>query len=165
MSAPVPEGSAAAGEADPVSTGADPSVVGPYLAEVLGEPGWSQCSVSLISGGKSNLTYEVSAEPGSVVLRRPPLAAVLPTAHDMGREYRVQSALVDTPVPVAHMRHLCTDESALGATFYVMDKVEGHVLRGELPPGFADDPAERRRMADALVDVLVAIHAVPTTGD
>src|SRR3954454_37552 len=164
MSAPVPEGSAAAGEADPVSTGADPSVVGPYLAEVLGDPGWSTCSVSLISGGKSNLTYEVRAEPGSVVLRRPPLAAVLPTAHDMRREYRVQSALADTPVPVATMRHLCTDKAVLGANFYVMDKIDGHVLRGELPPGFAEQTEDRTRMADALVDVLVAIHAVPTTG-
>src|SRR3954449_12808638 len=144
MSAPVPEGAAAGGEADPVSTGADPSVVGPYLAEVLGDPGWAACSVSLISGGKSNLTYEVRAEPGSVVLRRPPLAAVLPTAHDMGREYRVQSALADTPVPVARVLHLCTDESVLGAPFYLMDKVDGHVLRGELPAGFADSADERR---------------------
>jgi aminoglycoside phosphotransferase (APT) family kinase protein len=164
MSGPVPDGSASGGTADPVSTGADPAVVGPYLAEVFGDPGWATCSVSLISGGKSNLTYAVSAEPGAVVLRRPPLAAVLPTAHDMGREYRVQSALADTPVPVARVRHLCTDESVLGAPFYVMDKVDGHVLRGELPPGFAEDPDERARMADALVDVLVAIHAVPITG-
>src|SRR3954454_11252425 len=145
MSAPVPEGSAAGGDPDPVSTGADPSVVGPYLAEVLGDPGWSACSVSLISGGKSNLTYEVRGEPGSVVLRRPPLAAVLPTAHDMGREYRVQSALADTPVPVPPVRHLCTDEDVLGATFYVMDRVDGHVLRGELPDGFADGPDERQK--------------------
>jgi aminoglycoside phosphotransferase (APT) family kinase protein len=82
----------------------------------------------------------------------------------MGREFRVQSALADTPVPVPLVRHLCTDEEVLGAPFYVMDKVDGHVLRGDLPPGVADGPAERQRLADALVDVLVAIHAVPTTG-
>jgi aminoglycoside phosphotransferase (APT) family kinase protein len=157
-------GAAGASDADVVSTGADPSVVGPYLARVLDEPGWNECSVSLISGGKSNLTYEVDSAAGSLVLRRPPLAAVLPTAHDMGREFRVQSALADTPVPVPRVRHLCTDESVLGAQFYVMDKVDGHVLRGELPPGFADGPAERKKLADALVDVLVQIHGVPTTG-
>jgi aminoglycoside phosphotransferase (APT) family kinase protein len=150
---------------DVVSTGADPAIVGPYLAEVLDEPAWTDCAVSLISGGKSNLTYEVTGPPGSVVLRRPPLAAVLPTAHDMGREYRVQSALADTPVPVPRVRHLCTDDSVLGAPFYVMDKVDGYVLRGELPPGFADGPTERQKLADALVDVLVAIHTVPTTGE
>jgi aminoglycoside phosphotransferase (APT) family kinase protein len=147
-----------------VSTGADPAVVGPYLASVFDEPAWTECSVSLISGGKSNLTYEVTSGAGSLVLRRPPLAAVLPTAHDMGREYRVQSALADTPVPVPLVRHLCTDESVLGAPFYLMDKVDGHVLRGELPAGFADSDGDRTRMADALVDVLVAIHAVPTDG-
>jgi aminoglycoside phosphotransferase (APT) family kinase protein len=149
---------------DLVSTGADPAVVGPYLAGVLDEPGWTDCAVSLISGGKSNLTYEVSAAPGTLVLRRPPLKAVLPTAHDMGREFRVQSALLDTPVPVPRVLHLCSDESVLGAPFYVMEKVDGYVLRGQLPSGFADEPAERQRLADALVDVLVAIHAVPTTG-
>src|ERR1700712_3813052 len=149
---------------DPVSTGADPAIVGPYLAKVLDEPGWGDCAVSLISGGKSNLTYEVTGAPGSVVLRRPPLAAVLPTAHDMGREYRVQSALADTPVPVPRVRHLCTDETVLGVRFYVMDKVDGLVLRGTLPDGYAESPDERKGMADALVDVLVAIHAVPTTG-
>lgn len=148
----------------PVSTGAAPDVVGPYLAGVLDDPGWTDCSVSLISGGKSNLTYQVTSPAGTVVLRRPPLAAVLPTAHDMGREYRVQAALADTPVPVPLVRHLCTDETVLGAPFYVMNKVDGHVLRGELPAGFAADEADRQRMADALVDVLVAIHAVPVTG-
>lgn len=148
----------------PVSTGAEPTTVGPYLARVLDEPGWEDCSVSLISGGKSNLTYEVTSSAGAVVLRRPPLAAVLPTAHDMGREYRVQSALADTPVPVPRMRHLCTDETVLGVQFYVMDKVDGLVLRGTLPDGYAQSPEERKRLADALVDVLVAIHAVPVTG-
>src|SRR4051794_22469683 len=148
----------------PVSTGAEPGTVGPYLARVLGDPAWEDCAISLISGGKSNLTYEVASSAGSIVLRRPPLAAVLPTAHDMAREFRVQSALQDTPVPVAKVLHLCTDTEVLGAPFYLMDKVDGHVLRSELPPGFADEPAERVAMADALVDVLVAIHAVPTTG-
>lgn len=148
----------------PVSTGAEPGTVGPYLAKVLDDPGWAECTVSLISGGKSNLTYEVSSPAGTVVLRRPPLAAVLPTAHDMGREYRVQSALADTPVPVPRVRHLCTDDTVLGVPFYVMDKVDGHVLRAALPEGFADAQEDRKRLADALVDVLVAIHAVPITG-
>jgi aminoglycoside phosphotransferase (APT) family kinase protein len=149
---------------EPVSTGAEPGIVGPYLATVLDDERWRQSSVALISGGKSNLTYEVASPAGSVVLRRPPLAAVLPTAHDMGREFRVQSALADTPVPVPRVRHLCTDETVLGVPFYVMDKVDGHVLRGSLPAGYAETDQDRKRMSDALVDVLVAIHAVPLTG-
>ena len=73
--------------------GAPPEIVGPYLAQVLGDAAWSTCEVALVSGGKSNLTYVVSSPAGEVVLRRPPLAAVLPTAHDMVREHRVISAL------------------------------------------------------------------------
>jgi aminoglycoside phosphotransferase (APT) family kinase protein len=66
--------------------GADPQVVGPYLAKVLGDSGWQYPTVTLIAGGKSNLTYRVDSPAGTVVLRRPPLGHVLPTAHDMGRE-------------------------------------------------------------------------------
>ena len=81
--------------------GASPEIVGPYLARVLGSPAWNECTVELIAGGKSNLTYAVtSSAAGEVVLRRPPLAAVLPTAHDMVREHRVLAALAGTPVPV-----------------------------------------------------------------
>ena len=60
--------------------GADPSVVGPYLACALNDPAWQQCTTTLIAGGKSNLTYRVDSPAGSVVLRRQPLGHVLPTA-------------------------------------------------------------------------------------
>ena len=79
----------------------------------------------LIAGGKSNLTYRVSDGTTSVVVRRPPLGHVLATAHDMGREYRVISALHDTPVPVPETYAWCSDESVLGAPFYVMSLVDG----------------------------------------
>ena len=149
---------------EPVSTGAAPDILGPHLARVLGDERWSSPSVALVAGGKSNLTYVVSSDAGRVVVRRPPLAAVLPTAHDMEREYRVLSALQDTPVPVPRVLDLCTDTAVLGAPFYVMDYVDGLVLREEIPAGYADEPAERERIADAVVDVLLAIHAVPIDG-
>ena len=142
------------------TAGAEPAVVGPYLADVLADPAWKTCDVTLIAGGKSNLTYRVDSAAGSVVLRRPPLGNVLPTAHDMAREHRVMSALAGTAVPVPRMRHFCSDASVLGQPFYVMDLVEGHIVRQEFPPGYADTEAERRTVCERLVDVLGALHQV-----
>src|ERR1051326_1385931 len=85
---------------EPIATGAEPEIVGPYLADVLHDARWRRSDVALISGGKSNLTYRVASDAGEVILRRPPLGHVLPTAHDMAREYRVQTALASTDVPV-----------------------------------------------------------------
>ena len=79
----------------------------------------------LIAGGKSNLTYRVTDGARSVVVRRPPLGHVLATAHDMGREYRVITALQDTAVPVPETYAWCADESVIGAPFYVMSLVDG----------------------------------------
>jgi aminoglycoside phosphotransferase (APT) family kinase protein len=140
--------------------GADPAVVGPYLAAALGDDAWRDCTVTLIAGGKSNLTFGVDSSAGSVVLRRPPLGHVLPTAHDMVREHTVMSALAGTPVPVPRMLHLCTDAEVLGQPFYVMQKVEGHVCRTDLPEGYADAPEQRRAVGEGLVDVLAALHEV-----
>src|SRR5207247_2741418 len=125
-----------------IAQGAEPEIVGPRLAEVLHDPRWQVCDVALIAGGKSNLTYRVASDAGEVVLRRPPLGHVLPTAHDMAREYRVQTALNGTAVPVPRPVALCPDPSVVGAPFYLMDYVDGAVLRtsedaGVLAPGQA----------------------------
>ncbi|HYT10547.1 MAG TPA: phosphotransferase family protein [Mycobacteriales bacterium] len=149
--------------AEPTPTrvpGADPAVVGPYLARVLDEAAWADCTVQAIAGGRSNLTYTVDSAAGSVVLRRPPLRAVRPTAHDMTREHRVLSALAGTAVPVPRPLHLCSDPDVLGAPFYVMERVDGVIARGSLPPGYADTPAEREAMTRGLVDVLAELHSV-----
>jgi aminoglycoside phosphotransferase (APT) family kinase protein len=134
--------------------------VGPYLAEALGDPAWSEPTVTLVAGGKSNLTYRVDSPAGSVVLRRPPLGHVLPTAHDMGREHRVMSALAGTAVPVPAMRHFCADASVLGQPFYVMELVEGHIVRSQFPEGYAETTEQRRQVCERLVDVLGALHRV-----
>ena len=142
------------------TSGADPAVVGPYLARVLGDEAWLTPTVTLIAGGKSNLTYRVGSPAGQVILRRPPLGHVLPTAHDMTREYTAMAALAGTPVPVPRMLHLCRDPDLLGQPFYVMEAVEGHVCREGLPPGYADEPAQRRAIGEGLVAVLGDLHNV-----
>ncbi|GAA4520952.1 MULTISPECIES: phosphotransferase family protein [Nonomuraea] len=120
-----------------------------------GEP----LSVSLISGGRSNLTYLIETGERRVVLRRPPLGHVLPTAHDMAREWRVISALAPTPVPVPGPVAFCADEDVIGAPFYLMEYVEGAAVRGREELG--DLPPEgTRRLSERLAEVLAAIHAV-----
>ena len=125
-----------------ITTGADPEIVGPLLADVLHDPRWLACDVALISGGKSNLTYRVACDAGELILRRPPLGHILPTAHDMGREYRVLTALDGTAVPVPRTLYL-GDE--LGAPFYVMERVLGHICRNALPDGYAETPRAAAR--------------------
>jgi aminoglycoside phosphotransferase (APT) family kinase protein len=78
----------------------------------------------------------------------------------MGREYRVITALADTGVPVPRTFHLGDAGSPLGAPFYVMERVVGHICRNALPPGYAETPDECRRVGEALVDVLADLHAV-----
>ena len=127
--------------------------------------------IQLIAGGRSNLTYRLTvsrlgAAPGSgaegarlLVLRRPPLGHVLPTAHDMSREFRVLSALAGTRVPVAPLVASCTDDEVIGAPFYVMEYVPGVVLRTH------DDTkdlteAQAAELSRLLAEMLAAIHGV-----
>ena len=133
--------------------------LGPAVAEAMGDDAWLKARAELISGGKSNLTFTLTSAAGELILRRPPTGELLPSAHDIGREARVQQGLARTGVPVA--RVMLHDEGALiGVPCYVMEKVPGHVIRGELPEGYASTPAERERMAFAFVDTLAALHAV-----
>jgi aminoglycoside phosphotransferase (APT) family kinase protein len=113
----------------------------------------------VLGGGKSNLTYLVTDGTEEWVLRRPPLWHVLDTAHDMRREFTVMRALAGSPVPVPRMVSLCTDESVLGAPFYLMEHVPGTVLRD---PALLEDLGPERlcTLVLATVDVLAALHAV-----
>jgi aminoglycoside phosphotransferase (APT) family kinase protein len=145
---------------EPIATGAEPDVVGTHLAAALHDARWIDCDVALIAGGKSNLTYRVASDAGEVVLRRPPLGNILPTAHDMVREYRVQTALQHTPVPVPRTLHLADGEGILGVPFYVMERVVGHVCRDRLPDGYAETSEARAAIGGALVDTLSDLHTV-----
>jgi aminoglycoside phosphotransferase (APT) family kinase protein len=114
-----------------------------------------------IAGGHSNLTYRVSDAVGrSWALRRPPLGKRLGSAHDMVREHRVVSALGRTEVPVAPVVGLCEDDAVNGAPFYVMEFVEGPVLRGLAEAAVFPREADRWAIGERVADTLVAIHAV-----
>ncbi|MEE4298465.1 MAG: phosphotransferase family protein [Pseudomonadales bacterium] len=115
---------------------------------------------SLIAGGHSNLTYAVTDATGERwVLRRPPLGHVLESAHDVGREHRIISALAGTAVPVAPTAGLCRDVGVNDAPFYVMRFVEGTVLHdAEHARGLPE--AERAALGEHVVEVLAALHAI-----
>jgi aminoglycoside phosphotransferase (APT) family kinase protein len=141
--------------------GIDPEALRPFFADSVPGYGGGTLSASRIEGGRSNLTYVVTEGDGGAawVLRRPPLGHVLPTAHDMGREFRLLSALDGTAVPVPHPIAQCTDPDIIGAPFYVMDLVDGLVVRT------ADDAAllteaQAAGTSRALVATLTAIHDV-----
>lgn len=88
-----------------------------------------ELTADVVEGGRSNLTYVVGDGRSRWVVRRPPLGHVLPTAHDMTREFRVISGLRDTAVPVPEALLLCEDADVVGAQFYVMSFVEGTPYR------------------------------------
>jgi aminoglycoside phosphotransferase (APT) family kinase protein len=113
----------------------------------------------LVAGGHSNLTYEVADDTSRWVLRRPPLGELRPTAHDMGREYRVMRALHGTAVPVPETTVLCDDAAILGAPFYLMAHVDGTVHRSREQTATLG-PALAREVSFALVDVLAELHAL-----
>ena len=118
-------------------------------------------SFELIAGGRSNMTFGVTDAAGRrLVLRRPPMSHVLASAHDMGREHRIISALQDTPVPVPETLGYCDDESVNERPFYVMDFVDGLILRSKDDTAARFDEAARRGIGENLVDVLAAIHDV-----
>ena len=138
-----------------VPAGVDLPRLTEHLAERVSLAG--PLSVELIHGGRSNLTYRLTDGRHDWVLRRPPLGNVLPSAHDMAREFRVLTALHGTDIPVPDPVLLCTDDAVLGAQFYVMSRVDGPVLRDA-----ADTrglrPEEARAAAAELIRVLAAIH-------
>lgn len=133
--------------------------LGPALVDATGQDAWLDATAELISGGKSNLTFILRSEAGELILRRPPTGELLPSAHDMGREAKVQRGLADTRVPVARIV-LHDDGDLIGIGCYVMEKVPGHVIRAGIPPGYATTPAEREQLAFAFVETLAALHAV-----
>ena len=129
-----------------------------WLSTALPDAG-TALSAELIAGGKSNLTYALSDGEREWVLRRPPLGHVLATAHDMGREFRVMSALRGTAVPVPRTDAFCEDPGVLGAPFYLMERCAGTPYRDATELD-ALGPDRTRTISTELVDTLAALHRI-----
>lgn len=134
----------------------DEAALEAYLGDRL--PGEGPIRVERHQAGHSNETFFLARDGSGWVLRRPPRGAFLPSAHDVLREFRVLDALKSTPVRVPRTLLACEDESIIGAPFYVMEKIEGVVIRNELPDFFTQE--HRARIGDELIDALVELHAV-----
>jgi len=132
-----------------------------YLASVLTD-GSGEISIAQFRKGHSNLTYLIDVGQRELVLRRPPFGAAIKSAHDMGREYSILSALDElydkAPKPI----HYCEDAEVIGAPFYLMERVSGVILRGNRPPRGLEISAETMRgIALAAVDNLATLHGLP----
>jgi len=115
--------------------------------------------IAQFPGGHSNLTYRLRFGGVDLVLRRPPLGPVPPTAHDMVREYRWLAA-IHPHFPLAPRVYLlCEDLDVVGVPFYVMERRTGIVVRTEEPPALRN-PAARRRLSESLIDTLASLHAI-----
>ena len=115
---------------------------------------------TLIAGGHSNLTYRFVDRAGEAyVLRRPPLGHILESAHDMGREHRIVSALADTDVPVPATFGLCDDTAVNGAPFYLM-KFVGGVVPHDVEAAATIPEAQRRSAGEHIIDVLATLHLI-----
>jgi aminoglycoside phosphotransferase (APT) family kinase protein len=136
-----------------------------YLSAVAPQVGEVQ-SVTQFPGGFSNLTYCLKTSENEYVLRRPPFGANIKSAHDMGREFKVLSLLKPVyskvPAPIVY----CENEDVLGAPFYIMERIQGVILRAANAPKLNLQPDVLRKASEALVDNLVALHSIDiyTTG-
>jgi len=120
--------------------------------------GAGDVEVTPVGDGHSNVTYALRRDGADVVLRRPPRGPLPPSAHDVLREARVLSALAGR-ARVPAVLAVCDDPAVIGAPFYVMERVEGHVVTRAVPAAL-DTPEDRRRIGEELVDALVEVHAV-----
>ena len=111
-------------------------------------------------GGHSNLTYLIRAGDREYVLRRPPLGPVAPKAHDMAREFRVLAAVHPVFPPAPRVFVLCEDPAVIGATFFLMERRHGVVLRRDIPAEFAHDPEFPRKASEGFIDCLAQLHAI-----
>jgi len=148
-------------EVAPIRTGEEIDVRA--LAEYLGgkvEGAEREVCVEQFPGGHSNLTYLVRAGHREYVLRRPPLGPVAPKAHDMAREFHVLKAVHPVFPPAPRVYLLCEDPAVIGATFFLMERRHGVVLRRDLPAESARDSSFPRKVSEGFIDCLAQLHSI-----
>ncbi len=137
----------------------DLSRVAAYLKDSI--PGLEgDVTLAQFPSGASNLTYLVTCGPRQLILRRPPFGTKAATAHDMGREVKVLSALCEHLPYVPRPLVYCEDEAVMGCPFYVMKRIEGIILRQDLPPGLFTSPSQLHALFERFVEVLHELHAL-----
>jgi aminoglycoside phosphotransferase (APT) family kinase protein len=137
----------------------DPARLLPFLKEHVPDLADGPIELKQFQGGASNLTYELRVGARKLILRRPPAGTKPRSGHDMHREYRVMKAL-QPHFPCPRVFAYTEDASLLGAPFYVMEKVEGIILRRDLPQGLSYPPERARRLCLSLVDTLIRLHTL-----
>ena len=115
-------------------------------------------AIEPIGGGQSNPTYRLRFAERELILRKQPAGELLPSAHAVDREYRVQQALAGSGVPVPQMVLLCEDRAVIGTMFYVMEALDGRVLHDPALPGL--EPAERAAIYNSMNEALARLHGV-----
>jgi aminoglycoside phosphotransferase (APT) family kinase protein len=127
------------------------------LAAYLREP----ITVRQFSGGHSNLTYLITSKTTEYVLRRAPMGDLAPKAHDMAREFRILAAIHPHFPESPQVLHLCEEPAIIGATFFLMERRRGFILRDAIPPELNTTPAQ---ISEQFTDCLARLHAIPLTG-
>jgi len=127
---------------------------------IAGFDGSADLQATLLAGGRSNISYKLTDASGSSwVLRRPPLGHIMPSAHDMGREFRVLSGLNSVSYPTPATRGYCEDESVIGAKFMMMDFIDGRVIESAQTASSLSTK-QAGEISQELVDILARLHAI-----
>jgi aminoglycoside phosphotransferase (APT) family kinase protein len=138
----------------------DPATILPFLRSQIPDlPRTGGVELKQFQGGASNVTYLLRVGDREMILRRPPAGTKAKSAHDMGREFRIMQKLnpvFPCPRPLAY----CEDESLIGSTFYVMEKITGVILRRDLPKGLSYTPEQARKLCTNLLDTQIRLHAL-----
>ena len=137
----------------------DPARILPFLRDHIADLPQGPTELKQFQGGASNVTYLLKVGEREMILRRPPAGTKAKSAHDMGREFRVMqklSPVFPCPRPLAY----CEDESLIGSTFYVMEKLTGVILRRDLPKGLSYSPEQARKLCTNLLDTQIRLHTL-----
>ncbi|MBF6619371.1 MAG: phosphotransferase family protein [Patulibacter sp.] len=136
-----------------------PEALASWLSSALSDPG--PFDLVPLTGGNSNETLILTGRDRRWIMRRPPAAAIAPSAHNMEREHQILVALAGTEVPAPGPAAVCSDPAVAGGPFLVMEAVDGHAITDRVPADYPDEPGTVAAIGVAAIDALAALHAAP----